>query len=96
MLQIIRYSDTSFLPSSIQETPEHVIQQDLVTKLSIVAFQHPDKIKDALSYVWSENHKMQVIAVQMGFPVATAQQQLEQRLSKKTVFQRLTFMVYVV
>ena len=80
VLSLLRFSDSAFVPSSIQETPEYLIEQDVVHKLSIVAYQHPDKIKDALSYVCEEPHKMQTIAVLMGFKPADGQKLLEQKL----------------
>lgn len=35
--------------------------------LKTLSFQRPDKIKDALSYIWNEEHKMQVIASSIGY-----------------------------
>ena len=80
VLQIVKYSDPTYVPTSIQETPDYLIEQDVIQKLSTVAYQHPDKIKDALSYVWLENHKMQTIATGMGMTHPGGQQLLEQKL----------------
>ena len=80
MLLVIKYSDPGFVPSSGSETPQFLIEQDVISKLSILAFQHPDKIKEALSYVWLEDHKMQTIAQEMGFTGKDINKQLEQRL----------------
>lgn len=80
MMQIVECSDSGYSPSSIQDTPEYLIEQDVVRKLSVNAYQHPDKIKEALSLIWDEAHKTQVIATAMGIAVASAQQVLEQKL----------------
>ena len=43
----------------------HIFQQYMVEKLSTESYQVPEKIADALAYIWSEQHKWQLIAAQM-------------------------------
>lgn len=80
MIQIVQYSDSNYVPTSGQDTPEFLIEQDVINKLSIIAYQHPDKIKDALNLIWNEVHKMQTIATAMGLVPVGGQQMLEQKL----------------
>lgn len=71
------------LPSSPEEMPEFIINREVVEKLGFLAFHAPDKVKDALSYIWNEPHKMIILAKEMGLRGITdndKQQQLEQTL----------------
>ena len=43
-----------------------ILNDEIVVKNGFLAFQHPNKISDALSYVWPTTHKWQLIAQQMG------------------------------
>lgn len=53
--------------SNIKEssTPEIEFQKEIVRQHSFLAFQYPDKIADALSYIWDEPHKWTVISGNM-------------------------------
>lgn len=46
--------------------PEIVFESIVRAKLSHQSFMDPDKLSDALSLVWLEDHKWQVIATKMG------------------------------
>jgi hypothetical protein len=43
-----------------------LFEQQIQKKNSYLAFQDPDKISEALSYIWDEKHKWQAIADNMG------------------------------
>lgn len=45
---------------------EIIFEQAVVAKLSFLSFQHPDKISEGLSMIWSEKQKWQKIAAAMG------------------------------
>jgi len=45
------------------ETPEYFFEQEIVVKHKYLAFQEPDKIADALSFIWEEKQKWQKIAL---------------------------------
>ncbi|MDO9215234.1 MAG: HEPN domain-containing protein [Methylococcales bacterium] len=44
------------------ERPEHFFEQEIIAKHKHLAFQDPDKIADALSFIWEEKQKWQKIA----------------------------------
>jgi hypothetical protein len=46
--------------------PEFWFEREIVTRHQHLAFQQPDKIADALSLIWPERHKWQVIALALG------------------------------
>lgn len=43
-----------------------IFEQKIILKHSYLAFQHPDKVADALSYIWNENDKWLKIANKVG------------------------------
>lgn len=45
----------------------NVLDQTLKPMLKVMSFQQSDKIKDALSYIWLEEHKMQNIASSINY-----------------------------
>lgn len=50
-------------PNTLQlETPEYFFEQEIIVKHKYLAFQEPDKIADALSFIWEEKQKWQKIA----------------------------------
>lgn len=62
---------------------EMLINSAVSQSLKSLSFQQSVKIKDALSYLWDEPHKMTVLAIEMGMPGATdndKQKYLNQRL----------------
>jgi len=51
-------------PNTLQlETPEYFFEQEIIVKHKYLAFQEPDKIADALSFIWEEKQKWQKIAL---------------------------------
>lgn len=50
---------------------EMLINEAVSQSLKTLSFQQAVKIKDALSYLWDEPHKMTVVAKEMGVPGAT-------------------------
>lgn len=65
--EIVKYGHPLFVPTSVTETVDYVVNTDVQEKNSVLAFQQPDKIKDALSLIWIEQQKMVKIAHQMNF-----------------------------
>lgn len=51
-------------------SPESEFEKEIIRQHSILAFQHPDKISDALSFIWSEQHKWEVISNNMATPIS--------------------------
>lgn len=45
---------------------EFVFEQSIVSSHKYLSFQDPDKVSEALSLIWLENHKWQKIATEMG------------------------------
>ncbi len=41
------------------ESPEYFFEQEIIIKHKYLAFQEPDKIADALSFIWEEKQKWQ-------------------------------------
>jgi hypothetical protein len=51
------------IPDILQlETPEYFFEQEVIVKHKHLSFQEPDKIADALSFIWDEKQKWQKIA----------------------------------
>lgn len=81
ILKIIELQGTT--PHSDDEYPEYWINKEVSEYLKTYSFQHPNKIKDALSYIWNEEHKWQVVADRMILPDATIndkQKYLQQKI----------------
>lgn len=57
---IVAASEISLPPS------EYWFEQAIIQKHKALSFQHPDKIVEGLSLVWSEAHKWQYLANKMG------------------------------
>jgi hypothetical protein len=43
-----------------------IFEQQILLRNSYLAFQEPEKISDALAYIWNEEHKWRAIADKMG------------------------------
>lgn len=50
--------------------PEVEFSNEIIRQHSFLAFQDPDKISDALSLIWEENHKWKVISSHMSTPIS--------------------------
>lgn len=46
-------------------TPEIIFANEIIRRHSFLAFQDPDKISDALSYIWEGKHKWSIISGNM-------------------------------
>lgn len=78
--KLIVYSNPSFVPSSIDETVNEVLSNEIARQTHIVAYQHPDKINEGLSIVWDEVHKFQKLATSMGWTMVNNDKILRQKL----------------
>lgn len=65
ILKLIEVMSPGFMPSSFDEMPDVILEKELSDKLSFMSFQSPDKVTDALSLIWGEPHKLQVLAADM-------------------------------
>jgi len=54
-----------------------IFEQKIISKNGFLAFQDPDKIGDALSYIWDETHKWQMIALKLGMEEKTVKIELK-------------------
>ena len=84
LLKAIEFSNPSYIPTCPQETTEFVVNKEMSEKLSFLSFQAPDKVKDGLSLIWNESHKMARLADDIGIAGTTQndrQKNLEQKLT---------------
>lgn len=65
LIKSIEFSKPGFIPTSINDNPQFLIEKEMREKMSYLAFEAPDKVKDALSYIWDNDYKMQDIAIEM-------------------------------
>jgi hypothetical protein len=65
------------LSSATIPPKEYYFEQEIISKLGIVAYQSPDNIADGLSYIWDEKHKWQKIAAAMAMKEEQARTQLK-------------------
>lgn len=65
------------LAASAVPPPPVRFEEIIREKLSIVSFQDPTKISDGLSYIWSESHKWQQIALGIGMTNEDAKRKLK-------------------
>lgn len=72
MKQLLRNIQANSIPP-----PVFWFEQEVVQKHKLLAFQDPDKISDALSFVWSEPHKWQKIAQSLGMPESDVKTRLK-------------------
>ena len=50
--------------------PEIDFENEIIRQHGILAFQHPDKISDALAYIWPEQHKWEQISQHMATAIS--------------------------
>lgn len=89
VMKLMEVMTPGFMPSTPDEIPEVILERDLSKRLSYMSFQHPDKVVDALSLIWSEQHKLQTLAVDIGLAGITDNDKvanLKQKL--ETIIQR--------
>lgn len=53
-------------------TPSIEFEKEIIRQHGFLAFQFPDKISDALSFVWEEKNKWDVIAHNLTTPISTS------------------------
>lgn len=83
LAEIVRFSNPSFVPSSYVETPDYVIESDVREKNGVLAFQQPDKIKEALSLIWNYPNKIAEIAKKMAFEPTRSENDRKKLLEQK-------------
>jgi hypothetical protein len=62
---------------------EIIFEQYIVSRLKILSYQDPDNVADGLSYIWSEQHKWQKIAVAMGKDETAVRTELRLVISRR-------------
>lgn len=50
--------------------PELEIEKEIIMQHGFLAFQDPDRIADALAFIWNEPHKWKVISKNMNTPIS--------------------------
>lgn len=78
--RLIQCSNPTYVPTSISETIDNILSEEISRQTRTVAYQHPDKIKDGLSIVWNEEHKFQKLATSMGRTMPNNDKILSQEL----------------
>jgi len=73
----ISMSAYSTLNSATIPPKEYYFEQEIISKLRIVAYQSPENIADGLSYIWDEKHKWQKIAAAIAMKEDQARTQLK-------------------
>lgn len=83
LMKMLESSSATFIPTSPDQLPENILNKAVADKLGTLAFQSPEKVKDALSYIWNAQNKMADLAVGMQLPGNTINEKqkfLEQKL----------------
>ncbi|MFZ2449965.1 MAG: HEPN domain-containing protein [Methylovulum miyakonense] len=65
------------------ETPEYFFEQEIIVKHKYLAFQEPEKIADALSFIWEEKQKWQKIALAFNRPDDVVKKELKSIVSRR-------------
>jgi len=73
---------TSTLSTAVPP-PEYWFEQEVIDRHKTLAFQAPEKIADALSLIWDEQHKWQVLSNAMAIPQATIITKLKTIISRR-------------
>lgn len=84
VIKILALEKQTTPPQSVEDDKSYWINKEVIENLKTLSFQHPNKIKDALSYIWAEEHKWLVIAKAINLPGTTdndKQKYLEQTLT---------------
>lgn len=73
-------------PNTLQlEPPEYFLEQEIIVKHKYLAFQEPDKIADALSFIWEEKQKWQKIALLFNAPDDDIKKKLKSIVSRRNL-----------
>lgn len=60
----------SYIYLSSAVSPEIVFENEIFRQHSHLSFQYPEKIADALSYIWTQNNKWETISQNMATPIS--------------------------
>lgn len=63
--------------------PEYWFEQEVIERHKTLSFQAPEKIADALSLIWDEQHKWQVLATATGITQATLTTKLKTIITRR-------------
>jgi hypothetical protein len=63
--KVLEIYQTAVLPLTFEDNLILYLDKEIYRQHSFLAFQYPDKIKDALSLIWEEDHKWQKIVENM-------------------------------
>ncbi len=77
---------TNTLTSSLTGTvppPEYWFEQEIIERHKTLAFQAPEKIAEALSLIWDEQHKWQTLATAIGLDQSTLTTKLKTIVSRR-------------
>ena len=94
-LRLLEVMTPNYVPSSSEDIPEIILEKELSNKLSFMSFQSPDKVVDALSLIWSEPHKIQILADELALDGSTVNEKannLKQKLT--TIIERRNKIVH--
>jgi len=83
LIKSLEFSSPGFIPASVNDNPRFLVEKEMREKMSYLAFEAPDKVRDALSYIWDNEHKLLAIAKDMALSGANdneKQKNLEQEL----------------
>lgn len=70
-LMKIQEVNSIVMPQSPEETAIYWFEREIFLKHKTLSFQDPDKITEALSYIWNEEHKWQKIHLKIIQPIST-------------------------
>jgi hypothetical protein len=59
------------IPQSLEETAIYWFEREIILKHKSLSFQAPDKISEALSLIWLEEHKWQKIHLNISQPIGS-------------------------
>jgi len=77
---------TNTLLSSLTTTvppPEYWFEQEIIERHKLLSFQTPEKIADALSFIWDESQKWQKLSNAIGVSQADLTTQLKMIISRR-------------
>jgi len=71
------------MATTLFQPPEHFLEQEIIARHSLLSFQTPDKIGDALSLIWTEPHKWQHISSTAGYQEREARETLKNIIDRR-------------
>jgi hypothetical protein len=82
-ISVDTYSNITVANPPASPPPEYYFEQEILQKHKHLSFQEPEKIADALSLVWDEQHKWGKLAQSMGMPEASLTTRLKTIISRR-------------